>query len=307
MALALFHLCCGLAVVGAALQPYAALPSTPEGAATQAAQAAIVALSESTNPVRLQICVHGSEVTEEGPLPAMSVCSRLVELLGRSEKLNPSNIHFFFDGAKAASAWEQHAADHDAGQARWGLLADEHEDEQLKKAELLVVVAPCNRARVRGRPAKQDGKLESVQRLVCGAKEVPIILVNPDLEAMLVTRRVGTDPVPPMFMSDFEHAFFLAEAQAKVGHITAVRRVWGRAWEIYRVEQGIRRSDTDDSSSEAALECTTLALCTEQKPPSADRLADYARRRRARGLPRREVPGQPLEPAWAAEGGWGLD
>ena len=38
-----------------------------------------------------------------------------------------------------------------------------------------------------------------------------------------------------MFLSDFEDAFFLAEAQAYVGGVTAVRRVYGSTWEVYCV------------------------------------------------------------------------
>ena len=61
---------------------------------------------------------------------------------------------------------------------------------------LIVLVAPCNN---RGGASRLQGaKLTHVQRLVCGAKQVPVILVNPDLEAMLLTARAGRTRVPPM-------------------------------------------------------------------------------------------------------------
>jgi hypothetical protein len=81
--------------------------------------------------------------------------------------------------------------------------------------------------------------------------------------------------------------------------VTAVRRLWGRAWEVYRVERG----GGDAGEGATAVERTTLAQQCEQKPRSADMLAAYARRRRKRGGARPEVPGRP-DTAWAAEDGW---
>ena len=303
------------------------LPRTPAAAATQAAKAAKAALSSADAPVRLQIQIHGEAVEEDGVLPVLSLCSQLVEVIGGDARWDPGKIHFFFDGMRAARAWQQQAPEA-AACTRWDVLSADGETGRtggdapemeprgrLADDALLVLVAPCNRDRARaGREAVEAGKLESVQRLVCGAQQVPIILVNPDLEALLVTQRLGRTARPPMFLSDFEHAFFLAEAQAKIGYITAVRRVWGRAWEVYRVEADEADGDAAGAAADsggrrrrgvapAALERTTLAHCCEHKPRSADMLAAYARRRRGA---RPELPGRTTQAAWAADEGWGL-
>lgn len=220
-------------------------------------------------------------------------------------------MHFFFDGAKERDRWQKHAA---STLTRSDVLTGEPEEEDelrlLPDDALLVLVAPCNRNR--GRASIEAGKLESVQRLVCGARHVPIILINPDLEALLLTQRVGRAPVPPMFLSDFEHAFFLAAATAKIGYVTAVRRVWGSAWEVYRVEQERAEANGDGdarraqslgaSAGTAALERIMLTECFKTKPRSADALADYARRSRGRS----KLPGKTTEARWAAEQGWGM-
>ena len=119
--------------------------------------------------------------------------------------------------------------------------------------------------------------------------------------------------VPPMFLSDFEHAFFLAEANAKIGHVTAVRRVWGSEWEVYRIEAAGARADgcspllpDGTTAAVAGVERPALAHRCERKPKSADLLAAYVRRRHAQRQPRRGVPARTEEEAWEAEDGWGL-
>jgi len=288
------HLGAG-AAAGSRLPP---LPNTPGAAATQAAQATMAALAgySSRSPVRLQICIRGEAVEEDGELPVLSLCAQLVAVLGRDDRYHPSKMHFFFDGARAAQQWQAHSA---SALTRSDVLpsepgADSEQALRIDDDALLVLVAPCNRNR--GRASDEAGKLQSVQRLVCGARHVPIILVNPDLEALLLTQRVGR-AVPPMFLSDFEHSFFLATASAKIGYVTAVRHVWGSAWEVYRVQQ------EHDAVGSAALERTMLAERFENKPRSADALAAFARKRKGE-KPR--VPGRTLDAAWAAEEGWGI-
>lgn len=309
-------LCLCIPAAAASLPP---LPRTPAAAASQAANAAMSALQASKDPLRLQIQLYGETVEESGPLPVLSLCTRLVEVLSAHERWN--QIHFYFDGARALQAWQQQSPAA-AEMTRCDSLDTVEECVPLPDDALLVVVAPCNH--VSGRIAPQSTKLLSVQKLLYGAKHVPIILVNPDLEAHILLRKVGRS-VPPMFLSDFEDAFFLAEAQAYVGGVTAVRRVYGSTWEVYRVAtvekaataaergrgRGRRavagsRKDEGEDAAEAALERTTLAQCCEGKPRSADLLAAYAKRRRARAgimSRKKEVPGRPAE-AWAAEDGW---
>lgn len=327
----------------ATLQPSSMpLPRSPPAAAAQAAKSTMKALRTSSPPVRLQIQIHGESVEEEDPLPVLSLCAELVEVLGDSQF---ANMHFFFDDAHAARAWQQ-LAPAAAACTRSSVLCEATGEpaQRLQDDALLVLVAPCNRRReVAGQPglelsgaagraereAAKAAKLESVQRLVCGAQQVPIVLVNPDLEALLVTQRIGKATPPPMFMSDFEHAFFLAEADAVRGHVSAVRRLWGRAWEVYRVtaekaaaaaaadpaaaagnsgssssRRAGRRAGGGVAGATTALERTTLSEWTEYKPRSADTLAAYARRRRGDGNPRPAVPGRTSAAAWEAEDGW---
>ena len=57
----------------------------------------------------------------------------------------------------------------------------------------------------------------------------------------------------------------------------------------------------------AALERTALSQCFEREPQAAGALVAHVRRRRERGLHGHEVPGRPVDAAWAAEGGWKSD
>ena len=170
-------------------------------------------------------------------------------------------------------------------------------------SQLLVLVAPCNRPRDADGMADAD-KLELVQRLICGAGEAPVILLNPDMEALLLTRRIGKEPAPPMFLSDFEHVFFLAEAEAKLGHVTAVRRLWREPWEVYRVE----RAGAEGSPLRAtSVERAALAHQSDVMPRAADVLTAHVRQRQRRRRRSNGVPGTPAhEVAWEAEDGWGL-
>ena len=89
----------------ATLQPSSMpLPRSPPAAAAQAAKSTMKALRTSSPPVRLQIQIHGESVEEEDPLPVLSLCAELVEVLGDSQF---ANMHFFFDDAHAARAWQQ--------------------------------------------------------------------------------------------------------------------------------------------------------------------------------------------------------
>lgn len=274
------------------------LPRTAEAAASQAAAATQAALSAAAGGAcRLQININGDAVEDAGALPLLALCARLVDVLGGDARWHASKMHFVFDGSDDARAWQQ-LAPVAAARSRWSHLAQPEGLLPDDDALVVVLVAPCNRME-RSAPGS---KLSAVQQIICGAQSVPVILLNPDLEAHLLTQRVGR-AVPPMFLSDFEHAFFLAEAQAKTGYVTAVRRVWGHAWEVYRVVQS-----RSSSSRTAALERTQREPERfDRKPRSADALALYARRRhRARGERGRDarMPGRTTDAAWAAEGGW---
>ena len=68
-------------------------------------------------------------------------------------------------------------------------------------------------------------QLEAVQTLLYRARDRPVVLVNADLEAVVLSARAGR-PVQPMFLSDFEHAYFYAtDGRA------AVRRAFPLDWE----------------------------------------------------------------------------
>ena len=153
-------------------------------------------------------------------------------------------------------------------------------------------------------------------------------MANPDLEALLLTARVG-HAVPPMFLSDFEQAFFLAEALAKTGDVTAVRRVWGGAWETYRVEE-LSKWTTPTSAAPAAvtqaaavaaaldakvaedardatLQFSSLVRMTSKQPRAAEALVRHVRRERKKRAPRRTPSSVDERAAWSAEDGWDED
>ena len=310
------------------------LPATPLQAASQAAHATRLALAATAPqpPSRIQLNLHGDAIEEEAPLPLLALCCRLVEVLNQDARW-AGKLHFLFDRPAAARAWgDTHAAERCA---RYAVLSGDasHHLSAMGESGVLVLVAPSNRLRSSRtgdtRTEPDQGKLELVQRLVCGAgPERPVILANPDLEALLVTKRIGRAAVRPMFLSDFQHAYFLAEAPAKVGHVSAVRRVWGHDWEIYSVEdvdgdaqtgsgsrqgesQRARRSGepprprgTRAAAGAVALERVALVHRCTQKPSAAEQLAAGVHRQRLRGFPRRGVPSVPVDAAWAAEGGW---
>ena len=78
-------LCLCIPAAAASLPP---LPRTPAAAASQAANAAMSALQASKDPLRLQIQLYGETVEESGPLPVLSLCTRLVEVLSAHERWN---------------------------------------------------------------------------------------------------------------------------------------------------------------------------------------------------------------------------
>jgi len=103
----------------------------------------------------------------------------------------------------------------------------------------LVIVTPTNRVHRAGAPDEledePDGRvLESVQALLVRAWDRPIIMINPDLEALVLSKR-PLRPVRPMFMADFFEAYFLATAEAPVtGDTAVVRRAYPGLWELWR-------------------------------------------------------------------------
>jgi hypothetical protein len=165
-----------LPIVALAMLP--PLPRTPAAAAAQAAQAAMAALNAGVAP-RLQIELIGDAVEEAGPLPSLSLCRTLVEELSRDERWQPSKTRFVFNGDGAVRTWRQHAPAA-AASTRSDVL--DNVSGPAADDALLVLVAPCNRGSARGtRAVTEAARLERVQRLVCGAKHVPVILVNPQV------------------------------------------------------------------------------------------------------------------------------
>ena len=288
----------------------APLPLSVAAASEQATAATLSALDAGRRRLRLDL--FGDAIEQPEPLPLGALCERLTTALCARK-----NVHFFFDTPLAVEAWARLPI---SRECRFSLLADGvmHPDDSV-----LVLVRPRNRA-----PATRTRHLEAVQQLVCGAGDRPVIMANPDLEALLLTARVG-HAVPPMFLSDFEQAFFLAEALAKTGDVTAVRRVWGGAWETYRVEE-LSKWTTPTSAAPAAvtqaaavaaaldakvaedardatLQFSSRVRMTSKQPRAAEALVRHVRRERKKRAPRRTPSSVDERAAWSAEDGWDED
>ena len=278
---------------------------------------------------RVRLDIFGDSVELPGALPLGAVCEQLADALAIRRP------HFWFDDTAAAATFARLPA---AAGCRASVLADgararEHVDDD---DGVLVIVRPCNR-----QPAGREEKLEAVQQLVCGAGHRPVILANPELEALLLTRRVGK-PAPPMFLSDFEQAFFLVEVLAKTGDISAVRRLWRGGWETYRVkevladtrasavadDEAIEDEATDadadvrsgaprETQRSAALQVSCLADVGDVRPRAAEALVRHLRIMRRgqgdrptmrRGQSKGETPSKVHErEPWSAEDGWTAD
>ena len=304
---------------GAAAAAPLPLPLTATAAAQQASVSARRALAAGHK--RLAVHVLGDGLDSPGPLPLSALCTHLTRDLSAGGRV----VHLFFDSAPAAHAWRALGA---VGTARCSVLG---EGGMEQDDGVLVVVSPCNRGAVLedGREAEADApKLLAVQSLVCGAQHRPVILANPDLEALLVTTRVGR-AVRPMFLSDFEDAFYLVSAVARRGHVTAVRRRFGEHWEVYSVEEQAlaaaaappgtpppppqqREDELEDEQTAtlSQLEFRALSRTSAHRPKAADALTRHVRRRQRAGrrddLPRPgEAPPGSDEP-FAAEDGWGM-
>ena len=275
------------------------LPRSAAAAGEQAVSSTLRAID--AGHLRLRLDLFGEAVEQPGPLPLGALCERLAKALGEK------NAHFFFDTPGAAAAWATLPA---ASRCRTSLLSD---GIMAADDDVLVLVRPCNRA-----TATRTRHLEAVQQLVCGAGTRPVILANPELEALLLTARVGRAPAP-MFLSDFEQTFFLAEALAKTGDVTAVRRVWGGAWETYRVEEATapdedltetpttrsqrRRHAVDGAST---LQFSSLVHMGTEQPRAAEALVRHVRRERRLRRGATKLPTAVNErAAWSAEDGWG--
>ena len=85
--------------------------------------------------------------------------------------------------------------------------------------------------------------------------------------------------VAPMFLSDFEDAFYCVVASVKHGQVTAVRRSWGSRWEVYRVaEESIEdEAYAQPQGADDAKHAHSLANVPDQ--PRAEREGDGQRRR----------------------------
>ena len=344
-------MCLQLLSAAAAMAPPTPLPTTPAAAAAQAATAAQRALATGKFD-RLQITIVGDSVEDvDSPLPQHSLCAKLAEVLGNER----ATVHFCFDSAALANAWSESSAARELSSSGYVTHACswlDAADEQFEAATacvatrgrrrgssmVLVVVGPCNRApSIRASP--DAPKLERLQSLICTAQRHsrPVILANPQLEAMLLTRRIGTPIPPPMFLSDFEHCYFLAEAEAKAGFVQAVRRAGADTqWEVYRVVDAAddgeasaglgaaargsgsitRAGGWAGGAASPAVETLALACTYPFKPRAATLLTNAARRSRdarsgggrRRAGRRGAVPGKPAhEVPFSAEDGWEWD
>ena len=287
------------------------LPRSAAAASVQAVAATRVAVESGHR--RVQCNVLGDGIELPGPLPLRAFCERFVDVIGAERR-----VHIFFDSEAAARAWQQSEA---SCRCRADVLG---QGGMAEDDGVLLVVSPNNCAPVqvgsdfsRGEP--DAPKLEALQQLICGAGCRPVVIANPQLEALLLTSRVGS-AAPPMFLSDFEHAFFMVEAVAKRGQVTAVRRLWRGEWETYKVtEAGVTSTGVPGDSVKAggvkaaprpSVEVSTLWQSSHTKPRAAETLVRHVRRqRRARRRlgsysPGGSVPSDTDEQAWAAEDGW---
>ena len=213
----------------------AARPAAPTGAVVAQASASTLRALQSGH-LRVQVNVHAPP---QRRVPMTSLCEGLVGALEREGR----RTRIVFNGVDAAMRWRRSSTTHTD---RYDVLsaADWDDDD-----DALVLVAPTNRDRrvlrraplaagasdwpgaphPAGLPSDSDEpdgmQLEAVQTLLYRARDRPVVLVNADLEAVVLSARAGR-PVPPMFLSDFEHAYFYAtDGRA------AVRRAFPLDWE----------------------------------------------------------------------------
>ena len=195
----------------------ALLPSGVADASVQAAAAAVAALRSGHQRIQFNIRLPTQPASGE-----LFLCRQLVSALEVTGVAQP--YHIFFDTMQDATTWRRNAIVPTCRCDLLGLGSVQPDDGAL------ILITPSNTARVRRmsrKPTEPDtrepdaNKLEAVQALVCAAGERPVLMINPSLEALLVTPRLDR-PTPPMFLGDFEDAFFLiadaAGVQAELRH-----------------------------------------------------------------------------------------
>ena len=168
-----------------------------------------------------------------------------------------------------------------------------------EEEDVLVLIAPCNRAELGLRRPEDEPDayvLESVQTLLLRANERPVIMLNADLEALVLSPR-PMRPVRPMFMADFFEAFFYAVAEGPAaGDTVAVRRAYPGDWEVYR----------RDALWPEIGNAVALAHESVGKPIVADMLADENRRAKLRYSADGESRMERNPPNQREQDGWGV-
>ena len=242
------------------------LPGTAEEMARQATRAALAALQ--TGHLRVQVTLPTGAGVDE---TARCLASSLEAEGSRCRLYVPRALLPLWHGAARCSSLG---------------LGDPQQDDGA-----FVVLAPCNRVRSSADDEPDGHVLESLQGLLSRAHDRPVVLINADLEALVLSPR-PLRPVRPMFMADFVDAFFLATAEGPTpGDTVAVRRAFPAAWEVWRClaphASDPRRhpSREDDSLARrraapwpAASNRIAMSQLCDTRPLVADVLAEGNRR-----------------------------
>lgn len=149
----------------------------------------------------------------------------------------------FFPGVSSAGRWAAWHAQQTRSPAQPGPRCEVLGMGTLDdKDTALLLVGPCNRAGLHAEPEGET--IAHVQALLSRSQHRTVVMLNPDLEALVVSARL-VRPIRPMFMADFEHAFFLAtvksrlrgdfgdECDAEYSDCVAVRRLFPHDWELF--------------------------------------------------------------------------
>eukprot|EP00310_Coccolithus_braarudii_P004536 CAMPEP_0183358712 /NCGR_PEP_ID=MMETSP0164_2-20130417/50038_1 /TAXON_ID=221442 /ORGANISM="Coccolithus pelagicus ssp braarudi, Strain PLY182g" /LENGTH=265 /DNA_ID=CAMNT_0025532653 /DNA_START=29 /DNA_END=827 /DNA_ORIENTATION=+ len=197
------------------------LPVSSREMSAQAAAALVRALEFGHR--RLQLTVPQT--------PLVACAQRLVHELEASGM----RTRVFLSGIEAVDTWINSAR---VGQPRCDVLGL---GEAAVDDGAFLIVSPCNRPHPMSSVAFPDEPdahtLDAVQMVLARARDRPVIMINADLEA-LVLHSHAVRPVRPMFMADFEHAYYLAtklpsERSFGVGECVAVLRAFPSDWEVF--------------------------------------------------------------------------
>lgn len=172
--------------------------------------------------------------------PLCEVLNYLVHsFAGRNE-----TIRLFFSSVPLA----EHACDvmnleSDMGQIHVDVLSV---GSLQREDDCAIVVTPAN-----GGVAEGTHVITSIQHILLRANKRSVILVNPELEA-LVSWDPGHRAVAPMFLSDFEPAFHFECSRGSIDgepHTLAVHRAYPGDWRILAKADGASHFHTVHSTS----------------------------------------------------------